>query len=44
MNILIINGSPRGERSNSWQLANAFVRGWAKAASPLKPRNCPSAV
>lgn len=27
MNILLINGSPKGERSNSLRLANAFVNG-----------------
>ena len=27
MKILIINGSPKGEKSNSLQLTQAFVRG-----------------
>lgn len=27
MNILVINGSPKGERSNTWQLAKAFLTG-----------------
>ncbi len=27
MNILLINGSPKGERSNTLQLANAFGQG-----------------
>ena len=27
MNVLLINGSPKGEKSNSLQLAQAFVRG-----------------
>ena len=27
MNILIINGSPKGERSNSLRLTQAFVKG-----------------
>ena len=27
MNILVINGSPKGEKSNSYQLTNAFLRG-----------------
>lgn len=36
MNILIINGSPRGERSNSWQLANAFVAGMGERGKPLE--------
>lgn len=27
MNVLIINGSPKGEKSNSLQLSNAFVQG-----------------
>lgn len=27
MNILVINGSPKGVRSNSLRLANAFVKG-----------------
>ena len=27
MNILAINGSPKGERSNTWRLTSAFLRG-----------------
>ena len=27
MNILLINGSPKGERSNSLKLAHAFIDG-----------------
>ncbi|MDR2447281.1 MAG: NAD(P)H-dependent oxidoreductase, partial [Treponema sp.] len=27
MNILVINGSPKGEKSNTLRLANAFVEG-----------------
>ena len=27
MNILVINGSPKGERSNSYQLTKAFLEG-----------------
>lgn len=27
MNILAINGSPKGERSNTWRLASAFIKG-----------------
>ncbi len=33
MKILIINGSPKGERSNSLQLARAFVEGMGTAVS-----------
>lgn len=29
MNILAINGSPKGERSNTWRLTSAFLRGIA---------------
>ncbi len=36
MNILIINGSPKGTRSNSLQLANAFAEG-IQAASATPP-------
>lgn len=32
MNVLVINGSPKGERSNSYQLAEAFVRGIGDAS------------
>lgn len=27
MNILILNGSPKGERSNTMHLTNAFIKG-----------------
>lgn len=27
MNILVINGSPKGEQSNTYQLTKAFLRG-----------------
>lgn len=27
MNILLINGSPKGKRSNSLRLANSFIEG-----------------
>lgn len=27
MNILVINGSPKGERSNTLRLTNAFLEG-----------------
>lgn len=33
MNILVLNGSPRGERSNTLQLARAFVEGFSEAAA-----------
>ena len=32
MKILVINGSPRGERSNTLRVTNAFVRGMARSA------------
>ena len=32
MKILVINGSPRGERSNTMQLTRAFLRGMSKTA------------
>ncbi|MDO4536832.1 MAG: flavodoxin family protein [Coriobacteriales bacterium] len=35
MNILLINGSPRGERSNSLKLAQSFLSGFAKARATL---------
>lgn len=28
MNILLINGSPKGKRSNSLRLANSFIEGF----------------
>lgn len=30
MNVLVINGSPKGERSNTWKLTQAFLRGMEK--------------
>ena len=30
MNILLINGSPKGKRSNSLRLANSFIEGFKK--------------
>ena len=32
MKILVINGSPRGERSNTLRVTNAFLRGMARSA------------
>lgn len=32
MNVLIINGSPKGERSNTMWLTNAFVSGFSEDA------------
>ena len=29
MNILAINGSPKGKRSNTWRLTSAFLEGFA---------------
>ena len=29
MNILAINGSPKGKRSNTWRLTSAFLQGIA---------------
>lgn len=37
MNILMINGSPRGERSNSWKLAKAFLKGCCAQAGDTPP-------
>lgn len=36
MNILAINGSPKGERSNSWQLAKAFLEGMGENGAALE--------
>lgn len=36
MNVLMINGSPRGERSNSWQLASAFLEGMRESGEPME--------
>lgn len=38
MNILIINGSPRGEKSNSYQLTGAFLRGVRQRAGEVQIR------
>lgn len=36
MNILAINGSHRGERSNSWQLTKAFLAGMGEGGETLE--------
>lgn len=41
MNILIINGSPRGERSNSWQLAKAFLAGMQESGEFIETQELP---
>lgn len=38
MNVLVINGSPKGEKSNSYQLTNAFLRGIKEADSEVEIR------
>lgn len=38
MNILVINGSPRGEKSNTYQLTNAFLRGIRQEAGEVEIR------
>ncbi len=35
MNILIINGSPRGKNSNTWQITQAFVEGLSSACNAV---------
>ena len=37
MNILLINGSPKGERSNTLRLANAFLEGICHAQKDCLP-------
>ncbi len=38
MNILVINGSPKGERSNTYQLTRAFLDGMREGGEPLVTR------
>jgi multimeric flavodoxin WrbA len=38
MNILILNGSPKGENSNTFKLTQAFIDGITMAQSVLKHR------
>ena len=38
MNILLINGSPKGERSNTLRLANAFLEGICYAQKDCLPK------
>lgn len=38
MNILVINGSPRGEKSNTYQLTSAFLRGIRQEAGEVEIR------
>lgn len=38
MNILVINGSPKGERSNTYQLTSAFVKGVRQVAGEVQVR------
>lgn len=38
MNILVINGSPKGKRSNTYQLTSAFVKGIRQAAGEMQIR------
>lgn len=38
MNILIINGSPRGKNSNTWQITQAFVEGLSSACNAVPPQ------
>ena len=33
MNIFVINGSPKGERSNTWQLTKFFLEGMKQGIS-----------
>ena len=35
MNVLVINGSPKGERSNTWQLTKAFLAGMGEGNEEL---------
>ncbi len=36
MNILVINGSPKAERSNTWQLTNAFLEGMNESGEAIE--------
>ena len=36
MNVLVLNGSPRGEKSNTMRLTNAFLNGMAEAITITK--------
>lgn len=38
MNILVINGSPKGEKSNTYQLTSAFLRGIKQKAGDVQIR------
>lgn len=38
MNILVINGSPKGERSNTLRLTNAFLEGICYAQKDILPK------
>ncbi len=38
MNILVINGSPKGDKSNSYQLTKAFLEGIKQEASEVETR------
>lgn len=38
MKVLVINGSPKGERSNTWQLTQAFLVGMADGGQSLETR------
>ena len=38
MNILLVNGSPKGERSNTLRLANAFFEGICYAQKDCLPK------
>lgn len=40
MNILVINGSPKGEKSNTYQLTSAFLRGIKQKADDVQIREC----
>lgn len=40
MNILVINGSPKAEKSNTYQLTSAFLRGIKQKAEDVQIREC----
>lgn len=40
MNILVINGSPKGEKSNSYQLTGAFLEGIKRETDEVRIRQC----